>query len=199
MLKKNLFTSALALVAMFGFANTLKAEDSTGRFGIHAGANFMSASAAGSNSDNGFIVGLNMETPLIEGVLFLQPEFSLNRIGAENNSFGGAGTTRFTYLEVPVQLKLKGDFGAVELFGLAGPRVSLLINTSTDIAGFTVQDSDRKAYEFGLYFGGGIAFAMNDHSSLFFMGRYSLGLVDIDETNAEWKSKGFQLVAGLTF
>ncbi|MEZ4749824.1 MAG: outer membrane beta-barrel protein [Bdellovibrionota bacterium] len=180
-------------------ANTSFGRDAETRFGIHGGLNFMNANINSSNSDTGFLFGAHLEAPILGEVLFLQPELNFNRVGAQNNSFGGFGTTRFSYLELPVQFKAKIKAGKVEVFGLAGPKISLLLGSSTDIAGFTIQPADRTSYEISLYLGGGVGIGVGDHSTLSLTGRYVLGLNDIDNSASDWKFRGFQLLAGLTF
>jgi hypothetical protein len=126
-----------------------------------------------------------------------------------------------THLELP--LLLKAEFGTtVRPYVMAGPTIGILLSSDieADFSGLTLKGDAKDASEsidFALAFGAGISYPLGK-SSLFLEGRYSLGLtnnvkggdVEIasgplaevitwDKETDEIKSRGFQIMAGVTF
>lgn len=191
--KRNL--KQLMVGLLFGIGTMAHATyDEVSHFGVHGGINYMNANVSGSNSDTGFLAGVLFETPLVAPTVYLQPEINVSRVGAENSIFGAFGTTRFTFIEVPVLVKAKAHLGAAELYAEAGPKVAVLVHTEGPAL-----SGDPGNLEFGAYVGGGVGFAVSENANLSLTGRYSIGFTDLDNSATSWQTRGFQLLAGLTF
>lgn len=165
--------------------------------GAHGGVNFMNANVSGSNSDTGYLLGFHFDKVLVPELLSVRPELNLNRVGAENTSFGGAGTTRFTYLEVPIQLKFSLYTKAIEFFLLGGPKFAYLLNATAQGATLPVAATSRT--EFGVYLGGGMGIIPKGLTRLHVIARLVIGLTDLDASSLEWRTNGLQLLVSVTF
>ena len=168
------------------------------RLGIHGGVNFMNASVANSNSDTGFLIGVHANHVLVSELISIRPEINLNRVGASNAAFGGAGTSRFTHLEIPLLLRLSLYTKAVEAFLIGGPKVSYLVG-ATNGAGTPITTADRESIEWGAIVGAGVGVIPKGATRMHLILRYVLGLTDIDKSTLEWKSQGIQLLLSMTF
>ncbi len=122
----------------------------------------------------------------------------------------------FSYLEIPVFLKLDLGSSTFRPYVMAGPTIGFLLNSKLqiEINGTEVDkpdiDSVIEGIDFALNFGAGISFEMGA-KSFFVEGRYALGLKDIvddgtiqflgetGEIEGNVKTKGIQFMAGITF
>lgn len=121
----------------------------------------------------------------------------------------GSFKLKFSYLEVPVLLRLAMDGGMAKLYVMGGPSVGLLLSAKQSTDGEFGSDVDVKDefkdFDFGLIGGGGISIRMGQVTqntlgvAFFIEGRYALGLSDIyDGGLAKVKNRGFQVFSGIT-
>lgn len=164
--------------------------------GFHGGlsaSQFQTPSDLKSSAKTGFIVGAELEVPLEESV-FLQPELSY---GQRNFSIVDVAGIHLdgTYGALEVPIFLKGKFGSrVHPYVMAGP--NFIVNTHH---GLTVSSAGQsssltfnpRAVDFAVDLGTGI-----EWSSVFLSLRYSVGLLDVDDKGASWRSRGFQGLLG---
>ena len=122
------------------------------------------------------------------------------------------------YLEVPVLFKLALQTSTIQLYVMAGPTLGLLLNSKLEINSPAAALADEINFDglsnyidFGLGFGAGMNFPIGKNS-IFVEGRQTLGLykvVDNGKTSAgdfefefeetDIKTRGFQILAGITF
>jgi opacity protein-like surface antigen len=124
---------------------------------------------------------------------------------------------KVNYLEIPAFLKLAFGTSTTKPYLMAGPtlgfRLSAKQTGTISVGGFEEKiDEDikdtRKSIDFGLGFGAGVSFPAGNNS-IFVEGRYALGLTDVndepvdpedpDAPKTKIKTKGIQLMAGITF
>ncbi|MGW8282824.1 MAG: porin family protein [Gemmatimonadota bacterium] len=163
------------------------------------------ASSEISFSSEGISVSADSRTGFVGGVFanlglgemwFIQPEVLYAAKGA---SFEGE-TLAVDYLEVPVLFGAAFPISnsAFKPMLFAGP--SIAFKLSCDDSGFDCSD-DVKSVDFGLVFGGGIQYAL-ENLTLFFDARYDLGLTDVNDDDTEFvevKNRSWQFMAGLGF
>ncbi len=165
--------------------------------GLEGGVNFENAATPAqisSSTRTGFMAGVNLEFGLSE-VFSLQPEFLFSQRGSNLVDAGGVKlTAKFNSIEVPVLLK--AGFGEkVRPYLFAGPVAIFNVSKSVDadVLGATTSfQSNPRTVNFAADFGVGL-----EAGPFFTNLRYSLGLLDIDETHADWKSRGFQALIGI--
>ena len=110
---------------------------------------------------------------------------------------------KVSYIEVPAMLKFAFGSGDTKPYVMAGPTVGYLLSAKVkdDMEEQDIKD-DVKNIDFGLAFGGGVSLPMGNNT-LFVEARYSLGLSDInddpDDPDTSIKTKGIQIMAGITF
>lgn len=110
---------------------------------------------------------------------------------------------KVSYIEVPAMLKFAFGGGDTKPYVMAGPTVGYLLSAKVkdDMEEQDIKD-DIKNIDFGLAFGGGVSLPMGNNT-LFVEARYSLGLSDInddpDDPDTSIKTKGIQIMAGITF
>ena len=106
---------------------------------------------------------------------------------------------KISYIEVPAMLKFAFGSSDTKPYVMAGPTVGFLLSAKAEDE--DVKD-DVKSIDFGLAFGGGVSLPMGNNT-LFVEARYSLGLSDInddpDDPDTSIKTKGIQIMAGITF
>ncbi len=161
------------------------------------------ASSEISFSSEGISVSADSRTGFVGGVFanlglgemwFIQPEVLYAAKGA---SFEGE-TLAVDYLEVPVLFGAAFPISnsALKPMLFAGPSVAFKL--SCDDSGFDCSD-DVKSVDFGLVFGGGIQYAL-ENLTLFLDARYDLGLTDVNDDNTEnieAKNRSWQFMAGI--
>lgn len=193
-------------VIMAGMALPLFAAETTTRFdrpglqfGFHAGMTFGNARTPvdiSSSTYTGFLVGLKTELALAP-IFSIQPEMSYSRRGVDlANAAGVRVSARYDSLEVPVLLKLRGS-STVTPSLMTGPMATFNLSRNVDIvAGSTVGtvSFNPKTVDIGWVVGAGL-----DLGPFYASLRYNIGFVDINETSADWRSRGFQALAGLQF
>jgi hypothetical protein len=122
----------------------------------------------------------------------------------ENGQPIGEFTTTFqiNYLEIPILARF--SLGSTPLFFVAGPaldfKLSSKISTSDSPYGDTDDDWKRiTGMDFGLVFGGGVAFPVS-FGELVFDVRYTAGLLDVyKDGNAKFRNSTLAMTAGVSF
>ncbi|MFQ5640033.1 MAG: porin family protein [bacterium] len=116
---------------------------------------------------------------------------------------------KLSYFEFPVLLKFNLTSGNVYPYVLAGPSLGYNLSAKSEVVfGEAHFESDlkrtTKSMDFGLSVGAGVSFSLGK-IALFLEGRYTKGLINIDDTNARFtglerriKTKGVQLMSGFT-
>ena len=185
------------------------------QIGVIAGINFASLTEKGYEQYHtirtcggaGGVVelGLNKKLSICLEPLYMQK--GGNKLGTE---------FELAYFEVPVFVKFHLQTDLPRIYLKAGPALGIVLSSKMDVSGLDgstmVEINDiMKTYDYGMLFGGGVSFAIGN-SLLFFEGRYALGLADIIQEGkivvngqeqaspeAEMKTRGFQVMAGMTF
>jgi hypothetical protein len=144
------------------------------------------------------------------GTIALQPELMYVTKGVkfEDEATGEDASLQMDYLEVPVLLFLGLGTGVLTPYLVAGPafafetkcRVELNFDTGSfegDCDDAEAGAFERKKFDVGAMFGGGLAFPTGP-GSVIIDGRYNLGLINIidDETEDEFKHRAFSFTAG---
>jgi opacity protein-like surface antigen len=183
-------------------AQVARAEDGKFAFGPQGGLVFSDYSVDNApfgndyDSDNGFLAGLFMEFGV--WTVTLRPE-----VNYVEKKFTVANTAEVTskYLEIPVLLKVNpfADF-VVSPFIVIGPSWSNHLKSDVKLLGSTATYNDTADdWDLAGVGGVGVEFNVAENVSLSVQGRYNFGLRDIDESNAEVKSRGIYALGGLGF
>jgi len=160
-----LFMMALTVFGLNAFSQS---------FGIKAGLNISNFKESGLgtgitntyNSKFGFHVGLTTE---FGKSLSFAPEILLSTKGAtwDETVDMSAGSLKFLYLDIPLNLKYTYDMGAAKIFGTFGPYIGILLTGKAEVDGSDPYDfiigsdpetDDVKRTDIGLGFGGGLQF-----------------------------------------
>jgi len=130
------------------------------------------------------------------------------------------GTATFAfkagYLEVPALLKIALGTSSTRPYLMVGPSIGVNLSSKLKFSASGISaelDAKEitKSTDFGLAFGAGLSFPVST-SSIFVEGRYNLGLLDIAKEgtlkfmgedivsgDAEVKTRGLQIMAGIAF
>ncbi|TBW25763.1 porin family protein [Gramella sp. KN1008] len=199
----------LATAVIFGVFYS--AHSQTTHFGFKAGVNF--ASIGGEDVDEfdgrtGFHAGILAEFMITEQ-FGIQPELLYSMQGAESeyseSGITEKGKIKLDYINIPLLAKY---YVTPALNFQLGPQLGFLINSEGEyevsFQGETMSetidlDEEVKNIDFGI--SGGLGYKLN--SGIFFNGRYTLGIIDINEEN-EFDGDGnqnnvFQLSVGYMF
>jgi hypothetical protein len=125
--------------------------------------------------------------------------------------FNGSSQLELDYLEVPVLLRLALPAGTVSPFLFAGPAASFELGCSMSISLGGFEESgdcddvdeemgsiERRKLDVAALVGGGVGFPLGA-GNLLFQARYSLGLLDLNESengDVSIKNRSFSLSAG---
>jgi len=186
----------LVLAQAKSFAKAI--DESIFNFGAQAGLTVFNADLANSTLSNtltGFTAGVFAEAPLIPGLIYLQPELNFIQKGADNAVFGTSGSTRLSYLEVPILAKAKLTLSSVKPFVIAGPSAAVMLSSS----GPGAATNRLGSFDFGFDLGGGVAIATSERSELTFTVKEALGLINLDKGASQWKSNGLIFTLGYLF
>lgn len=228
-MKKLLSLLCMAGIICFGFSES-QAQDT--RFGLKGGLTYYKATlevgVAGfnieteSDADIGFVGGLFAEFP-INDMFSIQPEVLYIQknskssddtfdFGFDDDLDGGEGKSKFSYIDVPVLLKLNIPVdGNVSPFIGIGPFVGYLLDAKATGDGVDEDLTDfMNSINYGLIFSGGVNFG-NIGVEL----RYDMGMANIfdedsifDEIdddfgfgnlNIDAKLSGFSLMLSIGF
>jgi hypothetical protein len=163
-------------------------------------ANFMFAGFAEFQVSDGF---------------YIEPQLRYIEKGADVSelyTLSAGSDTKVTrtarYFEIPLHFKWKfrdGESFRPYVFG--GPALAFKIGDSTKAtsrssgSALTTVGSaaSLKGLDFSAELGGGLELFFTEDLSMRFAAAYSLGLLNINETSANWKTRGLQFYAGLGF
>jgi len=165
--------------------------------GVEAGLTFSDMNAPeGISTSNrtGFALGVNVDMPITRQIS-IQPEALFIQ---RSSSFTLPGNATFlskrNSIEIPVFVKLRLD-APISPFVFAGPvatfNVSSSVEAETPVGGIAAGFNARN-FDYGAAFGVGL-----DLQPFFATARYTVGISDLNEDSAEWKSRGFNLLAGI--
>ncbi len=209
-MKKLQYVGAIAFALLFASMTTSYAQT---KFGIKGGVNLSNFYAGDEIGDNnikpGFQAGMYFKAPIIEDVLFVQPELLYTRKGAQatySNILQGSGKYQFSlgYAQLPVLLGVNlGNFNIH-----AGPYVAYLtdakvkdVDSDGSIDGASdLNRGNFNTFDYGL--SGGIGF---DFEAAQVGLRYDLGLRPVGESGLageltrDYKNSALQLYVGFHF
>jgi len=142
-------------------------------------------------------LGLTKNVALRLEPMYLQKGSKVEDFGRE------IGKEKWSYIEAPVLFKLALGAKATRPYLVAGPTIGYLLSAKYSSA---TGENDIKKYfrnfDFGLAFGTGVSFPVGNNS-IFLEGRYASGLSNIlnvpSAPDVKLKTKGLQMVAGITF
>ncbi len=181
--------------------------------GILAGANLGSISLKDSTSmtlggATSYAAGAAIDFPLSESFSF-EADLMYSKKNSTISGLIGSdpytSTLSYAYLELPLLLKAKFNFGVIRPFFVLGPYVSFLMSgTQTFQFSGTTSTTDLKSVtnslDYGLTFGVGFDIKVSDSVYITATGRYGLGIADIDATNETPANlRVIQALAGLRF
>lgn len=169
------------------------------RVGVQAGMTFNdvdSPSGLKPSNRTGIAAGLNIEASL-SPMFAIQPELMYVQRGFTVVDAGNVQVTaKYDSIEVPVLAKL--TFGSeITPHLLAGPVAIFNVNKSLVVdtpGGTTTLGFNPRTFDFAVAAGAGV-----DIGPFFAHARYLLGIIDINENTAQYRSRGIQLLAGLRF
>jgi opacity protein-like surface antigen len=114
---------------------------------------------------------------------------------------------KLAYLEVPVMLKYSFGTREIRPYVIAGPTIGYLLSAKGKVTGggYSGEEDikdETKSLDFGLAFGAGVSVPVSNHP-IFLEARYAMGLTNInddpDDPDTDVKTKGIQILAGITF
>ncbi len=206
---KTTVRSMTALAALL-VAIPLRAET---RVGILGGANFATLNFSrvdpevSLRSKTFFGAGILVETVFSDKLsLQLEPMFLEKGGKIEIRDFFGenaVGSLRFSYIELPVLLRLSKPSGKARPYLILGPSVGYRFRAKAkdEITGEeTDVDEDIEKWDFGVGAGGGLSVPAG-RASVFVEGRYTWGLTNVNKADEDIKIKnrGAQVLAGVAF
>jgi hypothetical protein len=165
--------------------------------GFQGGVGFADAQTPAnisSSTQTGLMAGVNLEFRLNE-LISLQPEATFVRRGVSlGNSDGLKLTANSDSIEVPVLVRV--NFGTRFIpYLFAGPvgvfNISHNVNAQTGGTGLGSLNYNPRTFDLAADFGAGIQL-----EAFFLNLRYSVGILGADVSQANWSSRGFQLLAG---
>ncbi len=195
---------SILVVALFTLITVLPASGQV-NFGVIGGLNLASLSfdpdPQGVDLSNRTGIGIGGVLSFGVGetlALQLEPMFLQKGSKATVQGFGET-ELKASYIEVPAMLKFAFGSSDTKPYVMAGPTVGFLLSAKQDET--DIKD-DVKSIDFGLTFGGGVSLPMGNNT-VFVEGRYSFGLADINDDSDpdadKFKTKGIQIMAGITF
>lgn len=180
-------------------------------YGINGGINYSNFRGNeftdNFNYDFGFLIGLTVEYSFKKNLSIISG-INYERKKSVNNSFylfnneNPKITDKIDYLTLPVFLKLNFDN---HFFINGGSYLSYLISGEYVLEGITKLDQTdlKKRVDFGISFGIGKKFKLNEKNNLNLEIRNDFGIVNISDTeisnNGTIKTNSLNLIMGLTF
>ena len=202
-----------ALIALLFFSSSTFAQLPF-KLGVRAGLNLANLSfdpelpsTVDKSSRVGFKFGAMAELGFIP-MFALQIEPMYVSRGAKFTQGPAEETWKFSYLEIPILLKLKIPTpGPITPYAFAGPNIGILLSANDETNGQETDIKDQvNSTDFALDFGAGVSFNIAPLLDLLIDARYSLGLSEIptDEAkqslgNLTIKTRDIQIVAGIMF
>ena len=208
-----LFFVSILFLAFCGAANA-----QTNQIGFIAGINIANLEEEDSDfsSLTGFGFGGVLDFALGDKFsLCLQPMYLQK--GASEEEGEVTLEIKMTYIEIPILFKFYLGSGDTKPYLMAGPTIGINLSSDMEMSsgGMSVEvdfSNVTETLDYGLAFGGGVSFPVGTNSLLFIEAKYVLGLADIvkegevelgGETlqveDAEVKTSGIQIMAGMTF
>ena len=200
-------------IAMLFPCPTLQAQI---KYGIHAAGNLETQAAFGQLWNNvdlyqGYSVGgfLNYN---VDNKLSLQTELNYQKRGSKISSTieGSKSVTRreFDYLSVP--LLVKGTFhdpglgDKCDLTFFTGPYMEFLTSANSNVKTGTISsttdiDNQAEKTSWGVMFGGGVSFKLNNGRAIIAELRYEMGLSKVDKQDPDLRNKGMGITIGYQF
>jgi hypothetical protein len=187
-------TIGLGLEAGLGFSNLSNNDTIATSLGTTTG----SRSALG--------LGAHLEFQ-ISDFFYLQPEVMYLGKGAVLNAGGfvpSKTTYRYTYIEVPLLLKIKFGIPLIHFDIFAGPSFSVAMgrDSVTDAGVTTDLSATVKSSDFGIHAGAGAEIPFLPLTSLFINGRYIIGMSDTVQNNTTTttvKNSTLLILTGIRF
>ena len=193
----NIFLLTTSFNTCFALTDTLLHDRAI--VGFQGGLNFETTttpSEVSSSARTGYTVGINLEVPL-STMVSLQPELNYSRRAINLATTGGAvANVKYHSLEHPAFLRVNlGQYIRPYIF--LGPVATWNFSKELEIGDNSTSTSfsfNPKTLDISAV--GGVGLQIN---SFFANARYSIGVMDISDTSAEWRSRGIKLLAGLQF
>jgi len=203
---------ALAIVVLV-FVGSVSYAAVPFRLGLRTGVNFSNASfdpdvsGASKSSRTTFAVGAIVEIEASENFSVAAEPMYIQK-GVELAGGGVKVILKPSFFEIPVLLKARFGAGSVKPYFFAGPTIGF--TTSSKIAvetgGLSVEvdaKDSTSSTDFGLTFGGGAEFGLNESVAIVADVRYGLGLSDLHKAPllipAKINSNGVQILIGVLF
>ena len=188
------FLVIAACVGLTAFAD----ESTLGKFafGLEVGVDFGNATSVNqisSWSRTGYALGVSVDTGLTD-IFSLQPELLFVQDGNEVTDTSGVRIrTSFQSLQIPVMLKARLGQWKFAPYLFAGPVANVRLGSSVEtVNAGTSSNVKLKNWDFGLAGGVGLDF------DIFFANlRYNLGLTNLANSGADFRSRGILFMAGL--
>ena len=201
---KNIFIVAIALLLIIGLNTQTFAQLPGAPVGLSKGikgglnfANFHGDDVDGNSSRKALVVGGFVKINLLN-IIAIQPEVLYSGKGSEFEVNSNKSTTKITYLEIPVLLRINAINAGVLHAGLiGGPSFAFTLsakNDDTDIKD-TIKSNDMGAViGIGADIGAGVISLVGDV-------RYTMGLSSIDDSGADLDIKNgvFSVMLGIGF
>ncbi|MEJ2613363.1 MAG: porin family protein [Ignavibacteriaceae bacterium] len=202
-----------ALIVLLFFSSTTLAQLPF-KLGVRAGLNLANLSfdpelpsTVDKSSRVGFKFGAMAELGFIP-MFAIQVEPMYVMRGAKFTQGSVEQTWKFSYLEIPVLLKLKIPTpGPITPYAFAGPNIGILLSANDETNGHETDIKEHiNSTDFALDFGAGVSFNIAPLLDFLIDGRYSIGLSELptDEAkqslgNLTVKTRDIQIVAGIMF
>ncbi|MBK9472372.1 MAG: PorT family protein [bacterium] len=197
-MKKSVFLLVtFAAIAMLAFAAPASAGG-----GLKAGLTM--STFTGSDADligvdpeyrMGFAVGGYINHPLSPTLSF-QPEVYYAMKGAKYEDGGESLTFKFTYLQIPLLLKMQPAGSNFFFYGGPDVGINLSAKVEAEAEGISAEEDldEIKSLDFGLTFGAGVAMEKFSLEA-----RYTIGLTSFDDTTDpdDVKNSGLMFLIGM--
>jgi hypothetical protein len=159
-----------------------------------------------SSSRTGIIIGALGEIKFANA-FFLEPRLQYIMKGTSESQANQTWTTKLNYLELCVLLKAKFPLTEFKPFITAGPTIGFKLSATQDYTGGNQSSSSDissnvEGIDFGLNFGAGGEYALNQKVDIFAAFGYQLGLTNINKvagSTTTYKNIGFQIISGVKF
>jgi hypothetical protein len=201
------------LTALLFTCQTLQAQI---KYGVHAAANLETQAELGQLWNNvdlyqGFLVGGFLEYRVGNNLSF-QTELNYQKKGAKfTSTLNGTESVEkkeFNYLTVPILIKGNihdvnlGENWDLTLF--TGPYIGYLTSANSKVKAGKITtpidiDSQAEKTDWGIIFGGGISYKLNNGGAIIAELRYQMGLSKVDKLDPDLRNKGMGLIIGYRF
>jgi opacity protein-like surface antigen len=185
----------IAILILSLFSVTAYSQSSSFWLGAHAGINITNLhidpppTASTFNSGTGFAFGAEADYWITDNIGIAAQLAYVQRDASANSTDPFAPFTSnlvFSYLQLPVLLKVTFGSGPLKPFFFAGPEFGFKLSTKeTDKSSgrdttFNVPDSEITTTNIGILIGAGISYAISPGTLLFLQGGYDYGLSNIN-------------------